>query len=142
MEITILAKFKGCPVHESPALSGDWRPALNIDWSKAYPCFQPCIIDYNEFNLVLNVDGVSYLARSVDFDFVLHREDETLEALRSGEAVAFIWSVDDVKELRPKFTLEQCKEVLSRIQKSHDANTGINWCLLDSMCEEIEDEKT
>lgn len=37
------------------------------------------------------------------------------------------WSVDDVKEMKPGLTEEQCRDVLSYIGRHHNANEGINW---------------
>jgi hypothetical protein len=36
------------------------------------------------------------------------------------------WSVEDVKEMKPELTEEQCKEVLSYKKRHHNANGEIN----------------
>ncbi len=37
------------------------------------------------------------------------------------------WCIEDVKEMRPSLTEEQCKEVLSYLGRHHDASIGISW---------------
>lgn len=44
--------------------------------------------------------------------------------------IANLWHIDDVKEIRPDLTPEQCMEVLSQCEDKHDANIGINWDVL------------
>lgn len=45
--------------------------------------------------------------------------------------IASIWGIDDVLILRPDLSPEQAWEVLLFAEKRHDANTGINWEVLD-----------
>jgi hypothetical protein len=41
--------------------------------------------------------------------------------------IAIIWSITDVKEVRPDLTDEQAMDVLLRVESKHDANIGVNW---------------
>ena len=45
------------------------------------------------------------------------------------------WSIEDVKEIKPGLTEEQCREVLSYLGKHHSANEGINWDVLSTTVE-------
>jgi len=40
------------------------------------------------------------------------------------------WHIDDVKEVRPDLSDDQCREVLQTAKRRHDANIGINWEVL------------
>lgn len=52
-------------------------------------------------------------------------------------SIAIVWNVEDVLEVRPDLTAEQAKEVLSRAERGHDANVGINWDVLDVVAGEL-----
>ena len=41
--------------------------------------------------------------------------------------IASLWHIDDVQELRPDLTFEQCSEVLQQCLNPHNAEIGINW---------------
>lgn len=45
------------------------------------------------------------------------------------------WHVDDVLSQRPDLTEDQACEVLALIAHRFDANTGINWHVIDSAAE-------
>lgn len=42
------------------------------------------------------------------------------------------WCIEDVKELKPTLTEEQCKEVLSYLGRHHSASEGINWDIIST----------
>jgi len=62
-----------------------------------------------------------------------------------GDAIASIWTVDDVQSVMDKtwlykeLTEDQAKEVLATVARNLDANEGINWgvieCHLDMFLE-------
>lgn len=41
--------------------------------------------------------------------------------------ISITWTIDDVKEVCPTLTDEQCSDVLQSVKKYHDAEQGINW---------------
>jgi hypothetical protein len=41
--------------------------------------------------------------------------------------IAVIWSIEDVKAVRPNLTDAQSIQVLEECERCHDADTGINW---------------
>ena len=45
------------------------------------------------------------------------------------------WCVEDVQEVRPDLSVEQCINVLDHVKKYHDANDGISWHTLDAAAE-------
>jgi hypothetical protein len=47
--------------------------------------------------------------------------------LQERRQIATIWSVDDVRQVRPDLTEDQAWEVLQRVDRSHDCEYGINW---------------
>jgi hypothetical protein len=50
--------------------------------------------------------------------------------LATRRQIAAIWSIEDVQEVRPDLTEEQCWEVLQHVRHDHDATIGINWDVL------------
>lgn len=46
------------------------------------------------------------------------------------DSVPFFWWVEDVKEVAPKLTKAQCREVLEAAHDNHDATIGVNWDVL------------
>ncbi len=49
--------------------------------------------------------------------------------------VAMIWSVEDVRGIRPDLTGEQAFEVLDEVRRKHDAEYGVNWTTLACMAD-------
>ena len=54
--------------------------------------------------------------------------------------IAVIWDIDDVKSLDLELDDEQCKEVLIRAKKYHDAGLGINWDVLEHHAHNVRNE--
>lgn len=46
------------------------------------------------------------------------------------DRIVLTWHIDDVREVRPDLTDEQCREVLRQCERRHDAGIGINWDVL------------
>lgn len=44
-----------------------------------------------------------------------------------------VWHLEDVKSRRPDLSDEQCREVLTALEKSHNAEIGINWDVIDTI---------
>jgi hypothetical protein len=59
---------------------------------------------------------------------------ELIEHFRSLLAahgyIASLWHTEDVKSLRPDLTDEQSMAVLDECMRRHDAEIGINWCVI------------
>ena len=45
--------------------------------------------------------------------------------------IAIIWSLEDVQEIRPDLSDDECMKVLSLIENKHDASLGVTWSTLD-----------
>jgi hypothetical protein len=52
------------------------------------------------------------------------------DVLADRRQIAAIWSIEDVQEVRPDLTDDQCWEVLQATRRYHDATIGINWDVL------------
>jgi hypothetical protein len=50
--------------------------------------------------------------------------------LATRHQIAAIWSIEDVQEVRPDLTEEQCRDALEATRRYHDATVGINWDVL------------
>lgn len=57
--------------------------------------------------------------------------------LAERRQIAVIWSIEDVQEVRPDLSEDQCWEVLHYIGRRQDAEVGINWLTLEFAAEEL-----
>jgi len=83
------------------------------------------------------------MTNTIDTEIDIH----TLLALH--RQIAIVWSIEDVQEVRPDLTEDQCWQVLQFAKRGHDAECGINWetleyvaCALfgEAPCQDDEDE--
>ncbi len=61
--------------------------------------------------------------------------------LASRRRVAIVWDTGDVREVRPDLTDDQAWQVLERVVRTHDANLGISWDVLDAVAEHLFPER-
>ena len=52
------------------------------------------------------------------------------DLLATRREIAVIWCIEDVQEIRPDLTEDQCWQVLETTSRYHDATIGINWDVL------------
>lgn len=52
------------------------------------------------------------------------------------DCIIIVWHINDVRELRPELTDDQCREVLRRCDARHDAGIGIDWNIIQEVAEE------
>jgi hypothetical protein len=57
------------------------------------------------------------------------------ELLADRRQSAAIWSIEDVKQVRPGLTDDQAWEVLQLVERTHDCNYGITWLTLEIAAE-------
>jgi hypothetical protein len=57
--------------------------------------------------------------------------------LAKRRQIAVIWSIEDVQEMRPDLTEDQCWEVLQATERRQDAEIGINWEVLSCHADAI-----
>jgi len=51
--------------------------------------------------------------------------------------IAIFWYIDDVKNVRPDLNDEQCLKVLEQCERDHDAETGINWDVIEYHADDL-----
>jgi hypothetical protein len=49
------------------------------------------------------------------------------DAIKREDAIAIIWTIDDVKSLNDKLTDDEARVILGNIRDNFDAGIGINW---------------
>jgi hypothetical protein len=62
-------------------------------------------------------------------------ETDIHELLAQRRLIAHIWGVEDVLEVRPDLSEDQCWEVLQSVDRHKDAELGINWQTLEIIAE-------
>ncbi len=56
---------------------------------------------------------------------------EIHDLLTTRREIAVIWCIEDVQEIRPDLSEDQCWDVLKATRRYHDASIGINWLTLE-----------
>ncbi len=54
---------------------------------------------------------------------------------KDEDSVSIVWSVEDVLQVRPDLSREQAREVLTKVEKNHDAAVGVSWDTLSYIAE-------
>jgi hypothetical protein len=79
-----------------------------------------------------------HMPRPGFIDITLHVH----QLLAKHRQVAAIWSIEDVKHVRPHLTDDQAWEVLERVGDKHDAEWGISWTTLETVADDLFPEPT
>lgn len=59
------------------------------------------------------------------------------EILRSRGQIADIWSIEDVRSVRPNLSDDQAWNVLKQCIRYHDCNFGFTWSLLEMVADRL-----
>lgn len=62
--------------------------------------------------------------------------------MSSKELICIKWHIDDVFSVRPDLTKQQACKVLEHVRKSHDANVGVNWDVIEIISDILFPEPT
>ena len=69
-----------------------------------------------------------------------HMETDVEEArklLAEQGRIGIIWGIEDVKEIRSDLNDEQAWNVLTEVERRHDATNGVNWDSIKSIADEL-----
>ena len=72
---------------------------------------------------------------------VAHEYVEQDHVLQNEDSISIVWSIDDVKDVRPDLDDEQAMEVLEFVKDKHDATIGITWDTLEYAADHIYPEE-
>lgn len=61
--------------------------------------------------------------------------------LQNEDSISIVWSIDDVKDVRPDLDDEQAMEVLGFVKDKHDATIGITWDTLEYAADHLYPEE-
>ncbi len=53
------------------------------------------------------------------------------------DEINITWGIDDVKQVDPDLTDDECREVLQNVLENHDATIGVTWDTLEAEAEEV-----
>ena len=62
---------------------------------------------------------------------------DTTHEYDPSREIAIIWSIDDVKHIRPDLSDEQAMEVLQEVKDCHDAEWGASWTTLETVADDL-----
>jgi hypothetical protein len=74
-----------------------------------------------------NATGISPAPRDVDIHGLLAERRQ----------IAHIWDIEDVQEVRPDLSADQCWQVLQQVDDQKDAGLGITWLTLEMAAEDL-----
>lgn len=59
------------------------------------------------------------------------------------DEISIVWSIEDIKERDDQELLSEddCREILDAMKRTHDANIGINWEVIDIYIENFLSER-
>jgi len=60
-----------------------------------------------------------------------------ISMVASSDWLASFWSIEDVKEIAPDLSDDECRDVLERVESNHDAEIGIKWDVLRFHAEHV-----
>lgn len=72
------------------------------------------------------LDDVTVVA-ATDPECILSKPTDLQSMLQPHDEVPFIWSTEDVREVRPDLSHDEAYLVLQTLRRYHDANFGVNW---------------
>ncbi len=76
-----------------------------------------------------------FVISTTDSEGILESHTNLHPMLWPRREIAVVWTTEDVEELRPDLTADQCWKVLQECERTHDAGDGINWHALDATAE-------
>jgi len=59
------------------------------------------------------------------------------QLLAPRRQIAIVWSIEDVREVRPDLTDDQCWEALQAAKNQHDALVGLSWDTLRCVADDL-----
>jgi len=68
-------------------------------------------------------------------EFEKNQLERHCRMLASPDWMAVFWGIDDVQEVTPHLTNEQCRDVLAVAERRHDAEVGISWTTLEAVAD-------
>lgn len=78
----------------------------------------------------------------VENDYEAEKLKRRFHMLTDPDWIASWWSISDVQDCVDfEMTDEECREVLRRVDKYHDANIGINWEVLQDYADQVVEER-
>jgi hypothetical protein len=73
--------------------------------------------------------------RLTDLDREIREAIDVEQLLAERNQVAVVWSVEDVKHVRPRLTDEQAWDVLHYCLNKHDCEYGFTWCYIEDVAD-------
>ncbi len=54
-----------------------------------------------------------------------------------NNSISIVWSIEDVKGIRPDLNDDQCMKVLRMVEDKHDATFGVNWDMIEDWADHL-----
>jgi hypothetical protein len=90
-----------------------------------------------KLNIIYDYLASRFGSRSVSAETIEIDDCDVHQLLAKDGKIAAIWSIEDVKGIRPHLTDDQAWEVLEEVGSQHDAELGINWMTLQTVADEM-----
>tara|TARA_R100000781_G_scaffold105605_1_gene69426 strand:+ start:28 stop:381 length:354 start_codon:yes stop_codon:yes gene_type:complete len=105
---------------------------MNIEVKKAIEVIENALIFYAE-------EGISSdkkAQKELDDAWNIVKEKKNYGyGYDDSNSIVIIWEIDDIKNIRPDLTDDECMEVLDYAERKHDATLGITYDTLEWHCD-------
>jgi len=92
--------------------------------------------------VIANTANSANIANSLGEDHYKHITQQR-KRFESGEAIALVWTIDDVldqakgSDVESTLTKEDAIDILQKIARNHDATIGVSWDVIDAYIDEL-----
>jgi hypothetical protein len=104
---------------------------LETEDDPAFTTEQVCFLEKRLYQARAILEGENRSPLYADITLYVH------DVLAKHKQIAAIWSIDDVRGVRPHLTDDQAWEVLERVGDKHDAEWGITWTTLETVADNL-----
>ena len=118
-------------VHEAIRQLRDLPGSLEAEDDPAFTVEQVNFLEKRLYEVRALLEGEDRSQLYADITLYVH------DLLAKHRQIAAIWSIEDVKGVRPHLTDDQAWEVLEQLGDKHDAEWGISWTTLETVADDL-----
>ncbi len=118
-------------VHEAIRQLRDLPGSLEAEDDPAFTVEQVNFLEKRLYEVRALLEGEDRSQLYADITLYVH------DLLAKHRQIAAIWSIEDVKGIRPHLTDDQAWEVLEQLGDNHDAEWGISWTTLETVADDL-----
>jgi hypothetical protein len=98
--------------------------------------FDTAVMHFSAESSEENTDFKAALGARISSETTRLNDLDIHEKLAERRQVALVWSVEDVRAVRPALDDDQAWEVLQHCRRVHDCDVGFNWLLIETVADD------